>query len=87
MKQLLTICLLLTTQFAAAQVPAVTAVSPAQGVPGSSVTITGTNFNTTADSNIVFFGATRAVVTSAASTSLTAAIPNGATYSNISVIN
>ncbi|MGL2964936.1 beta strand repeat-containing protein, partial [Flavobacterium sp. RSB2_4_14] len=67
--------------------PVITTFSPATGAIGSSVIITGTGFNTTAAQNIVFFGATRATVTSASSTSLTVMVPLGATYKNISVTN
>jgi hypothetical protein len=58
----------------------ITSFTPATGAIGSSVTITGTNFNTTAAQNIVFFGATKAVVTAASATSLTVTVPLGATY-------
>ncbi len=65
----------------------ITNFAPATGAIGSSVTITGTGFNTTANQNIVFFGATQATVTAASNTSLTVTVPIGATYENISVTN
>jgi len=49
------------------------------------VTIAGTNFNTTAANNIVYFGATRATVTAATATGLTVTVPAGATYKPISL--
>ena len=64
--------------------PTITSFSPASVAIGSSVTITGTNFNTTAANNVVFFGATRATVTTATATSLTVTVPLGATYQYIS---
>src|SRR5476651_249278 len=67
--------------------PTITSFTPASGPVGTSVTITGTNFNTTAASNIVFFGATMATVTAASTTSLTVTVPAGATYQPISVLN
>ena len=67
--------------------PTITTFSPATGAIGSSVTITGTNFNTTVAQNIVFFGATQAVVTAASETSLTVTVPLGATYQYLSVTN
>jgi hypothetical protein len=67
--------------------PKITAFSPASGAIGSNVTITGTGFNTTANQNIVFFGATRAVVTAASVSSLTVTVPFGATYEAITVTN
>ncbi|MEI6823278.1 MAG: FG-GAP-like repeat-containing protein, partial [Bacteroidota bacterium] len=67
--------------------PTITSFTPASGAIGSSVTITGTNFNTTAAQNIVFFGATKAVVIAASATSLTVTVPLGATYQYLSVTN
>lgn len=47
---------------ASAQVPTITSFSPTSGPIGTTATITGTNFNTTAANNIVYFGAVRATV-------------------------
>jgi hypothetical protein len=66
---------------------AITSFSPLTGNVGASVTITGTNFNTTASNNIVFFGATKATVSAATATSLTVTVPSGATYAPITVLN
>ncbi len=65
----------------------ITSFTPLSAKPGDAVTITGTGFNTTATSNIVFFGATRATVTTATATSITATVPTGATYAPITVLN
>jgi gliding motility-associated-like protein len=70
-----------------AQVPTISNFSPTSGPIGTSVTITGTNFDATAANNIVFFGATRATVTAATITSLTVTVPAGAAYQPISVLN
>jgi hypothetical protein len=70
-----------------AQVPSITTFAPASGAIGTTVIITGTNFNTTLANNIVFFGATRATVSAGSSTSLTVAVPTGASYEPISVTN
>jgi hypothetical protein len=67
--------------------PAITGFSPASGPVGSSVVITGTNFNTTPTQNIVFFGATKATVTAATFNSLTVTVPLGSTYQLISATN
>ncbi|WP_439504316.1 beta strand repeat-containing protein, partial [Sediminibacterium sp.] len=67
--------------------PTITSFSPISAKPGDVVTITGTNFNTAPANNIVFFGATKATVTAATSTSLTVAVPSGATYAPITVLN
>ena len=68
-----------------AQVPTITSFSPTQAEVGASVTITGTNFSTTANDNIVYFGGARATVTNATATQLTVLVPNGSTRDFISV--
>jgi hypothetical protein len=65
--------------------PAIIAFSPGSGPAGSTVTITGTNFNTTPANNIVFFGTVRANVLTATISSLTVTVPAGAVYQPISV--
>ena len=73
------------TVFGAA--PIISSFSPASGAVGSTVTITGTGFNTTAASNIVFFGATKATVSASTATSITVSVPQGAIYAPITVLN
>jgi uncharacterized protein YjdB len=58
-----------------------------QANPGAGVTISGSGFNATAANNIVYFGAIKAVVTSASSGSLTVTVPTGATHMPVSVNN
>ncbi|MBL7994544.1 VCBS repeat-containing protein [bacterium] len=65
--------------------PTITSFTPTSGPIGTSVTITGTNFNTTAANNIVYFGAVKANVTNATSTSLSVTVPVGTTYAPITV--
>jgi hypothetical protein len=67
--------------------PTITSFSPESGPIGNVVTITGTNFSTTPSENIVYFGATKASVTTAATTELTVTVPSGTTYEPISVLN
>ncbi len=67
--------------------PTITSFAPATGQVGTSVTITGTNFNTTPANSIVYFGATKAAVTAATATQLTVTVPVGATYQPITVTN
>ncbi len=82
-----------TTQFGTGTSPgftynvplSITSFSPATGPVGSHVTITGTNFNTTAADNIVYFGAVRAGVITASTNSITVTVPPGADYQPISV--
>ncbi|GGD46871.1 hypothetical protein GCM10011514_08590 [Emticicia aquatilis] len=78
---------LLTSLHIQAQKPTITSFSPTSGVVGTTVTITGTNFNATAAQNIVFFGATKATVSTASTTSLTVTVPTGATFQPITVLN
>jgi len=65
--------------------PTITSFTPTFGPVGTSVTISGTNFSTTAANNIVWFGAVKATVISATSTQLTVTVPTGATYQPITV--
>jgi len=66
---------------------AISSFTPTSGAIGTAVTITGTNFNTTAANNIVWFGATKATVTAATATSLSVTVPTGANYQPITVTN
>ena len=68
-------------------IPVISSFTPTNGPVGTSVTITGTNFSTTAANNTVYFGAAKATVTAATATSLTVTVPVGATYQPISVTN
>jgi hypothetical protein len=67
--------------------PTIASFTPTSGAIGTSVTITGTNFNTIPANNIVFFGATKAIVSTATATSLTVTVPAGATYGPLSLID
>jgi len=75
---------LLFTQYLFAQ-PTITSFSPTSGPIGTTITITGTNFSTVATNNIVYFGAAKATVSAASSTSLTVKVPIGTTYKPITV--
>ena len=65
--------------------PTINSFSPTSGPVGTSVTIPGANFSTTATNNVVYFGVVRANVTAASTNSLTATVPAGAAYQPISV--
>jgi gliding motility-associated-like protein len=65
--------------------PVITSFTPTSGPVGTTVTINGTNFNTTAANNSVWFGAVRATVNGGTSTQLSVTVPAGATYQPISV--
>jgi streptogramin lyase len=66
-------------------VPAVTSFTPTSGMPGDTVTITGTDFSTTLANNTVTFNGAAATVTAATATSLTVTLPAGATDGTVSV--
>ena len=67
--------------------PTIISFTPTSAKPGDIVTITGTNFNAEKTNNIVFIGATKAVVNTASATSLTVTVPLGATYAPITELN
>lgn len=69
-----------------APAPTITSFDPPQGPPGTSVTITGTNFDPVPSNNIVSFNGITAQVTSATSSSITVTVPPGASDGPISVI-
>ncbi|MFZ1081037.1 MAG: FG-GAP-like repeat-containing protein, partial [Candidatus Kryptoniota bacterium] len=81
----LALFLFLFSTSAMGQVPTITSFSPTYGPIETTVTITGTNFNTTPANNVVYFGAVKATVTAATSTSLAVTVPIGSTYQPISV--
>jgi hypothetical protein len=65
--------------------PTITSFSPTSGEVGTTVTITGTNFSTTATSNAVSFNGTEAEVSSSTETELTVVVPASASTGTISV--
>ncbi len=65
--------------------PTIASFSPSSGPIGTMVAITGTNFGTAASKNTVYFGAVKAIVNEASSTSLVVTVPAGATYAPITV--
>ncbi|WP_207512571.1 FG-GAP-like repeat-containing protein [Longitalea luteola] len=65
--------------------PAIQSFYPASGPINTAVTITGTGFSTAPANNTVYFGATKATVTASTATTITAAVPAGATYQPITV--
>lgn len=65
--------------------PAIYSLFPTSATNGSVLTLWGTNFNATAASNIVYFGAVQAAVTAASPTSLTVTVPAGASFGPVTV--
>ncbi len=70
-----------------AQTPTITTVTPVVANNGAAVSISGTNFNATTTNNIVYFGATRATVNSATTTSLNVTVPVGSIFAPVTVNN
>jgi hypothetical protein len=67
------------------QAPTITSFTPTEGPVGTSVTITGTNFDPVPANNTVKFNGVTATVTAATAASLTATVPTGATTGPITV--
>ena len=66
--------------------PTITSFAPINGTIGTPVTITGTNFSTTAANNIVKFNGTAATITGTpTATSIVTSVPTGATTGFITV--
>ncbi|MGH3755678.1 MAG: beta strand repeat-containing protein, partial [Pseudonocardiaceae bacterium] len=68
-------------------VPTITSFNPTSGQVGTTVTLTGTSFDPTAANNIVKFNGVTAAVTAATGTTITTAVPSGATTGLITVTN
>jgi hypothetical protein len=65
--------------------PAITSLTPASGLVGASVTISGANFGATQGSSTVTFNGTAATPTSWSASSIVVAVPTGATSGNVVV--
>lgn len=63
----------------------ISSFSPGYGEVGSTVTIAGTGFSTSANLDEVYFNGVRATVTTATETSLTVTVPSGATSGKLTV--
>ncbi|MGX5820674.1 FG-GAP-like repeat-containing protein [Chitinophaga lutea] len=70
-----------------AQPPVIQAVSPAAGIVGTTVTITGNGFGNTPSQNSVYFGTVPAKLQSASSGQLVCTVPVGASLGTIQVLN
>ena len=73
------------SNFTVAIPPTISGFTPEEGLPGTTVTITGTNFSTTPANNGVSFNGTPATVTASTAISITTTVPAGATTGGISV--
>jgi YD repeat-containing protein len=73
-----------TTEYASSQT-SIIGFSPSSGAVGTTVTISGTGFSSTASQNAVSFNGTAASVTYATATQLVVTVPSGATTGQINV--
>ena len=67
------------------KVPSISGFEPSSATPGSTITITGSNFSTTASANAVKFNGVAAPVAAATATSLKVTLPSGATTGTVTV--
>jgi alpha-tubulin suppressor-like RCC1 family protein len=66
-------------------IPVINSFSPGSAAVGATVSISGTNFNPSTASNIIYFGAVRAIASSASPTNLLVTVPASATFAPITV--
>lgn len=78
-------CFLGFTPRLLAQQPVISSINPTAAAAGTAITINGSGFDGTITNNTVYFGATRATVTAATGTQLTATVPYGATFQPVTV--
>lgn len=69
-----------------AQVPTISSFSPVSGEIGTSVTISGVNFDIVPENNTVYFGGVKAEIISASTSELVVKVPSGAGSTPISVL-
>jgi hypothetical protein len=67
--------------------PVISSFTPTSGAAGATMTISGTNFSTTAANNSIYFGGVKATASGATATQITVTIPTGAQYGPIAVQN
>ena len=65
--------------------PSITSFTPGNGTPGTTVTISGTNFSTTPSANVVRFNGVLAVATGSTATTVTVTVPGTATTGKITL--
>ena len=75
-----------TQVFTVHQPPTLAAVVPAEGIPGSAITLTGTGFAAVAAQDTVWFNGVQAAVRQASPTALQVTVPAGATSGRIRLI-
>ena len=70
-----------------AAVPSITGITPDSGSPGTTVTISGSNFVPSIDGNVVSLNGQSMALSSATATTLTGAVPSNATSGKIHIAN
>jgi hypothetical protein len=75
------------TYIALTNAPSIISFSPAKAIPGTNISLTGTGFNPTPNLNTLWIGATKATISAASATSMTAKIPVGASMDYIRILN
>jgi hypothetical protein len=73
------------SNFTVLPTPSIDGFSPAQGAESATVTISGTNFNSTASNNLVRFNGVLAEVITSTSTSIVTKVPVGASTGKIAI--
>ncbi|WP_276372188.1 M4 family metallopeptidase [Chryseolinea sp. H1M3-3] len=76
-----------SVSFFTAVKPVISSFTPVTARIDAEVTITGQNFNAVSEKNLIYFGATRAVVLSSSSTQIKVKVPSGASFGPISLVD
>ncbi|MBI1769208.1 MAG: M4 family metallopeptidase [Bacteroidetes bacterium] len=76
-----------SASFFTAVKPVITSYTPSAAPIGTVITITGQNFNSVPEKNIISFGATKATVESSNSTQIKVKVPAGASLGPISILD
>jgi hypothetical protein len=74
------------TEQVALTLPTITGITPSSGLPGATITITGTNFDTNPANTLVTIAGLQAIPSAASATSLTVTVPGTASTGNVSKI-
>lgn len=74
------------TEQVALTLPTIASFTPSSGLPGTTITITGTNFDANPSNNLVTIAGLQVTPTAASATSLTVAVPTSAATGNASRI-
>jgi Zn-dependent metalloprotease len=76
-----------SASFFTAVKPVISSFAPVSAAIGTVITITGQNFNSISENNLVSFGATRGAVLSSTSTEIKVKVPAGSSFGPISLLD